>query len=50
MEQLLNMNSLSLQDKKIVVGVDFGTTFSGIAWANTVDVRSTFYFVERTFC
>lgn len=25
--------NLSLEERKIVVGVDFGTTFSGLAWA-----------------
>jgi len=27
--------NLSLSDRKIIVGVDFGTTFSGLAWAET---------------
>jgi hypothetical protein len=30
--------SLASQGTKIIVGIDFGTTFSGIAWANTHDV------------
>lgn len=29
------MVNLSLNDRKIVVGIDFGTTFSGVAWAET---------------
>lgn len=32
--------SLASQGTKIIVGIDFGTTFSGIAWANTHDVRT----------
>jgi hypothetical protein len=35
----LNMETLFLSERKIVVGVDFGTTFSAIAWGNTHDVR-----------
>ncbi|OCL09088.1 hypothetical protein AOQ84DRAFT_339451 [Glonium stellatum] len=31
------MTSLALHERKIVVGVDFGTTFSGVAWAKTHD-------------
>jgi hypothetical protein len=27
--------NLSLSDRKIIVGVDFGTTYSGLAWAET---------------
>ena len=26
---------LSLDQRKLIVGIDFGTTFSGIAWAET---------------
>jgi molecular chaperone DnaK (HSP70) len=26
---------LSLSDRKLIVGIDFGTTFSGVAWAET---------------
>jgi molecular chaperone DnaK (HSP70) len=28
-----SFGSLSLDDRKIIVGIDFGTTFSGLAWA-----------------
>jgi molecular chaperone DnaK (HSP70) len=30
-----SFSSLSLNDRKIIVGIDFGTTFSGVAWAET---------------
>jgi hypothetical protein len=32
-----DLESLSVgdNDRKIVVGIDFGTTFSGVAWAET---------------
>lgn len=33
------MKNLSLDERKIVVGVDFGTTFSGVAWGDIHDVR-----------
>ena len=26
---------LSVDERKLVVGIDFGTTFSGLAWAET---------------
>jgi molecular chaperone DnaK (HSP70) len=29
------MSALTLNDRKLVVGIDFGTTFSGAAWAET---------------
>jgi molecular chaperone DnaK (HSP70) len=29
------LRALSLDDRKLVVGIDFGTTFSGVAWAET---------------
>jgi molecular chaperone DnaK (HSP70) len=29
------MNNLTINDRKLVVGIDFGTTFSGVAWAET---------------
>lgn len=29
------LNNLSINDRKLVVGIDFGTTFSGVAWAET---------------
>jgi len=35
---IIEMNdfaNLSLSDRKIIVGVDFGTTYSGLAWAET---------------
>ncbi|RDW70452.1 Hsp70 family protein [Aspergillus mulundensis] len=28
-------DSLSLDDRKIIIGIDFGTTFTGVAWAET---------------
>jgi hypothetical protein len=28
-------SGLSLNDRKLIVGIDFGTTFSGVAWAET---------------
>lgn len=33
MASLSSFGNLSLDDRKIIVGVDFGTTFSGLAWA-----------------
>lgn len=32
---------LSLDQRKLIVGIDFGTTFSGIAWAETRRVHSS---------
>ncbi|KAG9233806.1 hypothetical protein BJ875DRAFT_463193 [Amylocarpus encephaloides] len=29
------LSNLSLHERKLIVGIDFGTTFSGIAWAET---------------
>jgi molecular chaperone DnaK (HSP70) len=29
------MSNLTINDRKLVVGIDFGTTFSGVAWAET---------------
>ena len=29
-------------DRKILIAVDFGTTFSGVAWAQTRRVRTSF--------
>lgn len=26
---------LSLDERKLIIGIDFGTTFSGLAWAET---------------
>lgn len=31
----MNLESLSISDRKIIVGIDFGTTYSGVAWAET---------------
>jgi hypothetical protein len=36
-----SMGSLSLTDRKLVIGIDFGTTFTGVAWAETRRVRLT---------
>ena len=33
MSSLSSFDNLLLDDRKIIVGVDFGTTFSGLAWA-----------------
>jgi molecular chaperone DnaK (HSP70) len=30
-----SMSNLTITDRKLVVGIDFGTTFSGAAWAET---------------
>jgi len=30
-----SMSNLTVNDRKLVVGIDFGTTFSGAAWAET---------------
>jgi len=35
-----SFSGLSLDDRKLIVGVDFGTTFSGVAWAETKRVSS----------
>jgi hypothetical protein len=35
-----SMAGLSLDQRKLIVGIDFGTTFSGIAWAETRRVCS----------
>lgn len=34
-------SSLSVDDRKLVIGIDFGTTFTGVAWAETRRVRHT---------
>ncbi|KAM7213914.1 chaperone protein DnaK [Rhypophila decipiens] len=31
----MDFEQLSIQDRKIIVGIDFGTTYSGVAWAET---------------
>ncbi|KAK5658679.1 hypothetical protein OQA88_2075 [Cercophora sp. LCS_1] len=31
----MEFENLSLVDRKIIVGIDFGTTYSGVAWAET---------------
>jgi molecular chaperone DnaK (HSP70) len=33
------LKALSLDERKIAVAIDFGTTFSGVAWAKVLDVR-----------
>jgi hypothetical protein len=41
LEKIMNRLEMKLgktQERKIVVGIDFGTTFSGVAWGNTLDV------------
>jgi molecular chaperone DnaK (HSP70) len=35
------MSNLTINDRKLVVGVDFGTTFSGVAWAETRRVSNS---------
>lgn len=30
-----SLAGLSLDERKLIVGIDFGTTFSGVAWAET---------------
>lgn len=32
------LGSLSLHERRIVAAIDFGTTFSGVAWAKVLDV------------
>jgi hypothetical protein len=39
-----SMGSLSLTDRKLVIGIDFGTTFTGVAWAETRRVRPLPFF------
>ena len=31
----MDFDKLSIKDRKIIVGIDFGTTYSGVAWAET---------------
>lgn len=31
----LDFESLTISDRKLIVAIDFGTTYSGIAWAET---------------
>ncbi len=31
----MDFDKLKIPDRKIIVGIDFGTTFSGVAWAET---------------
>lgn len=31
----MDFEKLSISERKIVVGIDFGTTYSGVAWAET---------------
>jgi len=41
--QLYGMERLSLSENKVVVAVDFGTTYSGVSWAKIGDVcRKTY--------
>jgi molecular chaperone DnaK (HSP70) len=35
------MSNLTIGDRKLVVGIDFGTTFSGVAWAETRRVSNS---------
>jgi len=41
------LKDLSLNQRKLIVGIDFGTTFSGISWAETR--RSDHHFVIETW-
>lgn len=38
----LNIEDDATADRKILIAVDFGTTFSGVAWAQTRRVRVLF--------
>lgn len=31
----MDFEALSISERKIIVGIDFGTTYSGISWAET---------------
>lgn len=31
----MEFEKLNITDRKIIVGIDFGTTYSGVAWAET---------------
>lgn len=31
----MDFDRLSIDERKIIVGIDFGTTYSGVAWAET---------------
>lgn len=31
----MDFENLTIADRKIIVGIDFGTTYSGVAWAET---------------
>jgi molecular chaperone DnaK (HSP70) len=35
------MSNLTMNDRRLVVGIDFGTTFSGVAWAETRRVSNS---------
>lgn len=37
--QISQTKGVSPLDKRIAVAIDFGTTFSGLAWAKVLDVR-----------
>jgi molecular chaperone DnaK (HSP70) len=34
-----SFGNLTVNERKIIVGIDFGTTFSGLAWAERKRVR-----------
>jgi molecular chaperone DnaK (HSP70) len=36
-------NAFHFDDRKLVIGIDFGTTFTGVAWAETR--RVSLYFI-----
>ena len=36
----MQIEDASTADRKLLIAVDFGTTFSGVAWAQTRRVRS----------
>lgn len=31
----MDFDQLAINERKIIVGIDFGTTYSGVAWAET---------------
>jgi hypothetical protein len=46
-----DFDNLKIDDsRKIVVGIDFGTTFSGIAWAETRRASTRTCFVKSITC
>ncbi|KAJ4307292.1 hypothetical protein N0V88_000675 [Collariella sp. IMI 366227] len=50
----MGTNGLNLNDRKIIVGIDFGTTYSGVAWAETQRpdrrVAITVWPISKTAC